>query len=138
MYTFIKSDDAELEKLAEGATHMDDIDLVMSPVDGALVPCAMKGGKHVCWECGETFNEGIPARRRSEVKHGHVRILLHAGCEDYDVRKRVHQNPAQLFNNNLRGMQYRRQLAHAARGSQSVADAAKSVTLADRIRSKSR
>lgn len=131
---FIKSDDAELEKLAEGAVHMDDIDLIMSPKDGALVPCAMKKGQHVCWQCGGAFNEGVPGLRRTEVKHGYVRIMLHAQCESGNPNK-VFQNPVKLFSDNVRGMQYRRSLARAAHGSESVVKAAESMSLRDRIRS---
>lgn len=133
---FIKSDDGELEKLAQGATHMDDIDLIMSPKDGALVPCAMKGGKHVCWQCGGWFSEDVPALRRTEVKHGYVRIMLHAQCESGPpLENRVFQNPAKLFSDNLRGMQHRRALARAAHGSESVVKAAQNMSLRDRIRS---
>jgi hypothetical protein len=108
-----------LEAKALGATHMDDLDLIISPKDGALVAVAMKdlgmGSQHVCWRCGKAFNDAIGPMRRTEVKLGYSRILLHAKCES---------NEPSLYVNNLEGMQHRRELASAARVSKSVAAAA--------------
>lgn len=107
----------EDEKLAQGAVHMDDLDLVNSPFDGALVAVAVKGGRHVCWQCGEGFDESNPKFKRVEVKLGTVRILLHARCEKGKPGMSVYYN-------NLRGMQVRRHMAKIARASQTIADSA--------------
>jgi hypothetical protein len=111
---FIRDED---EKLAQGAVHMDDLDLINSPFDGALVAVAMKGGRHVCWQCGEGFDESNPKYKRVEVKLGFSRILLHAQCEKG-------KPGISVYFNNVRGMQLRRKLASAARASQSIADTA--------------
>jgi len=107
----------EDEKLAQGAVHMDDLDLINSPFDGALVAVAMKGGRHVCWQCGEGFDESNPKLKRVEVKHGYSRILLHARCEKG-------KPGISVYYNNLRGMQVRRKMASIAKASQSIADSA--------------
>lgn len=113
--------ETELEAKARGAVHMDDLDLVISPRDGALVAVAMKNldgtsPQHVCWRCGGAFNEADPKLRRTEVKWGYSRIMLHAQCEK--------GAPRRMYQNNLEGMQYRRKLAETARKSQSIAAAA--------------
>lgn len=105
------------DHLAKGATFCDDMDLVHSPRDGAIVVVAVKHGMHVCWRCGEGFNEGNPKKKRQEVQTGFSRIMLHAGCE-------TRRPMTQVFTNLVRGMQIRRGMAKAAKQSQSVADAA--------------
>ncbi len=113
--------ETDLERKALGATHMDDLDLIISPFDGALVAVACKnldgtGNQHVCWRCGKAFNESVPRFKRAEIKWGYSRILLHSGCES--------GAPSRLYSDNLEGMQYRRHLADAARKSNSIAAAA--------------
>lgn len=110
---FIKDED---QRLAEQATEMDDIDLIMSPIDGALIFVAMKKGRQVCQQCVQQFDNTNPKLRGVEVKMGDARMLLHAQCETGKPR------PAVYFNNKIRGMQIRRKLAAAAQSSQSLAD----------------
>jgi hypothetical protein len=119
MQFFFKDGD---EKLAEGATHMDDIDMIQSPIDGALVVVAMKHGQHVCQICGGPFDEEDPRYRSQEVKMGGTRMLLHGRC--HARHSRAGQNLFQICWDRFRGMQVRRSLAQAARQSQAVADAA--------------
>ena len=114
---FIRDED---EKLAENATHMDDIDMILSPVDGALVVVAVKHGQHVCQTCGGPFDENDPRYKGVEVKMGGTRQLLHARCQQGKSRKSLYGN----FCNTIRGMQIRRSLAKAAEASQSIADTA--------------
>jgi hypothetical protein len=116
------------ERLALGATYMDDIDLVYSktivgPWGPALVAVAQKHGQHVCWQCGEAFiDEPRNKNRPEEVQTGYSRILLHAGC--VQPAKSYRKIATSLFADKVRGMQLRRGMAKAAKGSQSVATAA--------------
>lgn len=112
------------EQLAQGATHLDDLDLIYSkhvigPWGPALVAVAVKHGQHVCWRCGEAFiDEARHKHRPEEVQMGYSRILLHAACVNPAKSRR------RIFSNIVRGLQHRRELARAARGSSSVAEAA--------------
>lgn len=105
------------EQKARNAVHMDDLDLVMSRLDGALVAVAVKHGLHVCWTCGHTFDESTPKLRTTEVKTGLSRILLHAGC----VKR---SDPSHIYENHVRGLQTRRFFARAIKP---LADAATAV-----------
>lgn len=104
------------EQLAVGATYMDDIDLVVSPRDGLLVMVAVKGGRHVCQQCGGLFVESSMHLRATEVSlaPGSPRLLLHAQCESKKI----------FIQNKFRGLEIRRGLAKIARGSVSIAQAA--------------
>jgi hypothetical protein len=99
---------------------MDDIDMILSPIDGALVVVAMKNGQHVCQTCGGPFDDEDPRLRGQEVKMGGTRMLLHGHCQKGHSKKNLYQ----VFCNTIRGMQIRRSLAKAAQDSQDVADAA--------------
>jgi hypothetical protein len=81
------------EELASKAHPYGDIDLVVSPVDGALVVVAMIHGAHVCARCcpssGPVSEEMLfvndPAHRQRPVEwnppNGQgTRVMLHAGC----------------------------------------------------------
>jgi hypothetical protein len=81
---------------ARGATFLDDLDLIHSPRDGAIVTVAMRDGQHVCWRCAEHFNEGEPRLRRQEVQLGFSRVLLHAGCESPRVMTSVSADLKQI------------------------------------------
>lgn len=104
------------EQLAVGATYMDDIDLIQSPRDGLLVMVAVKGGRHVCQQCGGVFVEGHKTLRPTEVSlaPGSPRLLLHAQCEE--------KRP--FIQNKFRGLEIRRGLARIAKASISIAEAA--------------
>ncbi|MCP4244678.1 MAG: hypothetical protein GY772_29395 [bacterium] len=109
------------EQKALGSTHLDDLDLVPSSRDGRLVAVAMKHGVHVCWQCGEGFEDHLPARRFTEKRMGYSRVALHSECVNGGkVRS------AQSFNDVVRGLQVRRGIAKIAKDTQSVADAADS------------
>jgi len=109
------------EQKALGATHLDDIDLVPSERDGRLVAVAMKHGMHVCWQCGEGFEDHVPARRFTEKRMGYSRVALHAECVNGPKARSV-----QSFTDVVRGLQLRRGIAKIAKDTQSVADAADS------------
>ncbi len=104
------------EQLAVGATYMDDIDLVLSPRDGLLVMVAVKGGRHVCQQCGGLFVESSMNLRATEVSlaPGSPRLLLHAKCE----QKRI------FIQSKFRGLEIRRGLARIAKASVGIAEAA--------------
>jgi hypothetical protein len=118
---FVKSDEAELEKLAEGATHMDDLTTFYSERDGRIVVCAQKniGGtlRNVCWECGDLFHQGDRNLKGVEVEWGGTRIYLHARCE-------AKKPGSSLYYRNLQGMQIRRGMAKVAHASKRLVAAA--------------
>ena len=69
----------------------DDLDMIISPVDGKLVAVAQHGGVHVCWTCFEQFIDDPthPMRPVEFNPGGHgTRILLHSGCVR-STRKKV-------------------------------------------------
>ena len=71
------------------ANQLDELDMVISPVDGSLVPVAMKHGLHVCWGCCEPFDEEERPLRKTEIRTpgSVVRVLVHARCVDPKNRK---------------------------------------------------
>lgn len=107
---FLKSGD---DQLAMGAQHLDDIDLIYSktytgPWGASLVAVAQKDGVHVCWRCGEQFNETVPKYAPAEVKTGDALILLHKGCVSPTRSSRS-------FTDIVRGLQARRFVAKAVK-----------------------
>jgi hypothetical protein len=68
---------------SENSFAADDLDMIQSPKDGALVPVAQRDGVHVCWQCFEQFVED-PAHPLRPVEFdpgGHnTRILIHSKC----------------------------------------------------------
>jgi hypothetical protein len=73
------------EQKAQGATHLDDMDLISSrkftgPWGPALVAVAMKDGVHCCWQCGGFFDPNKTKLRPEEQQIGYTYILLHQGC----------------------------------------------------------
>lgn len=96
---FLRSED---EKLAEGATFLDDIDTIYSPNDGKIVVVAVKHGAHVCWQCGELFNKDDKNLRGVETVQGTARVLLHAKCVGAKTKG------SRSFFNIERGLQARR------------------------------
>lgn len=111
------------EQKALGATHLDDLDLLPSRRDGRLVAVAMKHGMHVCWQCGECFEDHVPARMFVEKQLGYSRVALHSGCTAGSKVRSVRS-----FDDLVRGLQVRRGMADIARKSQGVATAAESPT----------
>lgn len=106
----------EEQRIAEQSAHMDDVDLIMSPIDNKLVVVAMREGQHVCQRCGEHFDPADPGLRGVEVHFDQARVLLHARCREGSSRIQVFQN--------LEGVQVRRRIAQMAKRTQAVADAA--------------
>lgn len=98
---FLKDED---QKLAKDAEFLDDVDLIMSPKDGALVAVAQRNGAHVCWQCGDLFDDQDRKLRGIEVTKGYARILLHAKCVNYQPK---------TFWGVQRGLQARRFFAKA-------------------------
>lgn len=114
MHNFFIRD--EEQKIAEQSSHMDDVDLIMSPIDGKLVIVAMQEGHHVCQRCGDLFDNADPGLQGVEVHFDQARVLLHARCRTSSSRIRVFQN--------LEGVQVRRRIAQMAKRTQAIADAA--------------
>lgn len=116
------------EQRAEGAVHLDDLDLVYSkheigPWGPILVSVAVKHGMHVCWRCGEPFDEnGKRELRPQEVKTGYATILLHAGC----VNRRLLS--VRSYHDIIRGLQARRFYAKATQSLDNVLKGAGSDT----------
>jgi hypothetical protein len=90
---FIKNGNKD-EELARNAAP-GDLDMIISPRDGALVVVAQVGGAHVCGRCLEQFVND-PGRELRAVEWNPpgglgTRMLLHACCV----------NPAKMYGGNL-------------------------------------
>lgn len=107
------------EHLARGAVFGDDLDLIHSPVDGAIVTVAMRHGVHVCWYCFRGFDQGVPRLRRQEVLLGFSRVLLHAGCESKQPRAFVGADLDQV-----REIRVRKGMKNVAEATKRIASAA--------------
>lgn len=94
---------------ARGATFLDDLDMIISPDGGHLVPVAMKNGIHVCWGCGEPFDPAKFAKAMVEmrVQGGVVPVGMHRGCVGRKPRVSVFEQ--------LRGLELRRTMASVAK-----------------------
>ena len=97
------------EQRAKNARHLDDIDMIISKHDGALVVVAVQGGVHVCQQCGEPFDENSPSLRGSEMRTTGGRVLLHSKC--------LNPNPRsfQKLMDSVRGHQVRRFVTKVSR-----------------------
>jgi len=67
---------------ARKSNFLDDMDTTYSKRDGRIVTVAMKDGVHVCWGCGEPFDEEEKDERSHEKFVGEVPVLLHRKCLD--------------------------------------------------------
>lgn len=136
----VKSQDVENEKLAEKATHLDDLTTFIGS-HGQIVVCAQKNIdgtlRNVCWACTPSrpedglFHKGDPDRDGVEVQWGGTYIALHAACaagRPRANRGRIRlggRRPTQQdFQNITTGMQHRRSLARMDRQSAGIRDAA--------------
>ena len=110
---FVRNQD---EVNARGATFLDDMDMVISPNGGHLVPVAMKHGVHVCWACGEPFDE-FDRRFRMVEKYtgGAVPVGVHAQC--------ISPKPRGSFYSVASGLSTRRALASVAKATEHLASA---------------
>ncbi len=90
------------EQRAAGARHLDDIDMVISRHDGALVVVAVHNGQHVCQRCAEPFDENRQELKGTEMRTEGGRVLLHSKC--------LNPSPTSFkrLMDNLRGHQVRR------------------------------
>lgn len=102
---FIK--DAEQDDRLANMAVPGDIDLILSPKDGALVVVAQVNGVHVCGCCLEQFIEDPYSPKRGiewNPPDGQgTRMMLHAGC--VNPAKRYSRN---LLNDMVRGHQLKR------------------------------
>lgn len=72
-------DEAALEK----AALFDDFDHLYSERDGHIIVCAVSNGVHVCWQCGEPFDEHHRPDRMVEKlndRDAAVPCAVHAKC----------------------------------------------------------
>lgn len=106
---------------ARGATFLTDLDMIISPNGGHLVPVAMYQGVHVCWGCGEPFDPNDRELRLVEMrpKDSYIPVGMHFKCCGAG-RKAAVSNPLET----IRGLQLRRMMAKAAKP---FVEAAKSV-----------
>jgi hypothetical protein len=119
------------EQKAQGATHLDELDLIHSrkfsgPWGAALVAVAMKHGVHVCWQCGGYFDNQIPKFKPEEQQLGHSYILLHRGCIG-GARLTSYRG----FTDIERGLQARRFLAKATKTVAAAAESSQPAPAAD-------
>lgn len=71
------------EAALERAALFDDFDHVYAPGDGHIVVVAVSDGVHVCWQCGEPFDEHDRAHRMVEKlndRNTTVPCGVHAKC----------------------------------------------------------
>jgi hypothetical protein len=96
---------------AQNATFLDDLDMVISPSGGHLVPIAMKDGVHVCWGCGEPFDPSKDKKRMVEMRPpgAVVPVGMHMGCVGANRKIQV-----SVFDQ-LRGLELRRSMAAVAK-----------------------
>ena len=109
-FTRKASNDERLAKEASG-----DMDLVISPLDGALVSVCEQGGVHVCGYCLDQFEQDARSPKRAveftpvglsdDGQNFGTRLLLHAKC----VRKAENRG-GNLVADRVRGHQARRAL----------------------------
>jgi hypothetical protein len=94
---------------ARGATFLSDLDMVISPNGGHLVPVAMNHGVHVCWGCGEPFGGMRDRNRMVEMRPpgSVVPVGMHSGC--------VGRRPRVSVADTLRGFELRRKMAQVAK-----------------------
>lgn len=97
------------EQRAAGARMLDDIDMIISKHDGALVVVAMHNGQHVCQRCAEPFDESREKLRGVEMRTEGSRVLLHAKCLNPDPRS------FRKLMDNIRGHQVRRFITKATK-----------------------
>jgi hypothetical protein len=100
----------------------DDIDMIQSPRDGALIPVAQRDGVHVCWQCFEQFvEEASSPLRPVEFNAGGLgtRILIHSKCVKRASRAVYRQatggEGANLFWDGIKRHQARRFLTRATK-----------------------
>ena len=92
------------EQIAKKANLADDVDILHSEKDGAIVVVAQHDGVHICWYCFEQFEDGYNNPKRGvEVKGGEfgTRIMLHAKCVGKKTAEK-HMNAFQAVVHNLR------------------------------------
>lgn len=96
-------------QLARGATFLDDLDMIISPYGGHLVPVAMKNGLHVCWGCGEPFDPDDKHKALVEMRPpgAAVPIGMHRSCVNRKARVSVFDT--------LKGFELRRTMAKVAK-----------------------
>ena len=100
----------EVQK-AKHATFLDDLDMIVSPHGGHLVPVAMKDGVHVCWGCGEPFDETDRKLSLIEMRPpgSVVPVGMHRMCVGQNRKVQV-----SVFDQ-LRGLELRRSMARVAK-----------------------
>jgi hypothetical protein len=102
---FIK--DAEQDDRLANMAVPGDLDMIISPKDGALVVVAQVDGVHVCGRCLEQFIEDPHSPHRGvewNPPNGQgTRMMLHAGCVKASTR-----TSGNLLNDMVRGHQLKR------------------------------
>lgn len=97
------------ETRAKNARHLDDIDMVISKHDGALVVVAVHNGQHVCQQCAEPFDESRQDLRGVEMRTTGARVLLHSKCLNPSPKS------FQRLMDSVRGHQVRRFITKATK-----------------------
>ncbi len=109
--------DLDVRGVANQAT---EIDMIISKIDGTLVPIVMHHGVHVCWGCMEQFDEEERDLRLTEMRTpGSVRVAVHRKCVDPKNRKVFSDmggsRELQSVQEVSRGLKIRRMVAKAVR-----------------------
>ena len=98
------------EQAARGLPTMDDVDILHSEKDGAMVVVAQNNGVQVCWYCGDMFEHWHGSKKRGvEVAGGEwgTRIMLHAMC----VGKKPKESRKSFFNQAVSSIQTNKLIA---------------------------
>jgi len=100
------------EQAARGLPTMDDVDIIHSDRDGAIVVVAEHNGVHVCWYCGDMF-EPHGDKRGVETKGGEwgTRILLHQKC----VGKKPREHRDNFFQKAVKSIQARKLISRVTK-----------------------
>jgi hypothetical protein len=124
---FAREGGMEARGIANVAT---ELDMIISPNGGHLVPIVEHYGVHVCWGCMEPFDAMDRELRQIEMRppRSTVPVAIHAKCADPSKRKifsdmggsRELQSVAEV----ARGIRMRRAVAKVVKASADIASAA--------------
>lgn len=112
-------DEAALMKAAT----FDSMDMVCSPHGGHLVVVAVDSGVHVCWECGDPFDESDRRWAMIEKKNdldAHVPVGVHLKC----FRPKQQFSVGVTLSKVAAGIREKRMLAKVLAGADRIASAA--------------
>lgn len=104
---FLRRESADDHRAKDSENYADDLDMLISPKDGTLLPVAIVNGVHACWVCFDQFVEDPTHKHRMvewrDPEGQGVRIGIHAGCV-----KQAGRYKGDIFFDKVQGHQARR------------------------------